>query len=237
MNEAFEENDLAEMSSIDSQLVWLVNSLSECGINYWLDSGSLLGLVREGKLLEHDGDIDVGLLSGQEKRMGEFLSNAKDEGYRCRRNLYKGEVFKFKLESREETAVRIIDINVFKAEDNHLWCPQEKAVKSLERRKLLLVPLIKCVERFLKSRDYEKFPLSLRGMYTWWIPSDLVLPTQKYEDIGISVPSQLAAYLEFRYGNWQIPNKNWSFWNDDGGLNKARPEELVDLPTKRRSKR
>lgn len=29
------------------------------GISFWLDSGTLLGLVRDGKLIEKDNDMDL----------------------------------------------------------------------------------------------------------------------------------------------------------------------------------
>jgi phosphorylcholine metabolism protein LicD len=36
--------------------------LAKTGINYWISSGNLLGIYRDGKLIEHDTDIDVNVL-------------------------------------------------------------------------------------------------------------------------------------------------------------------------------
>ena len=34
------------------------------GINYWMDFGTLLGMTREGKIMEHDDDVDFSVLEG-----------------------------------------------------------------------------------------------------------------------------------------------------------------------------
>jgi len=47
------------------------------------------------------------------------------------------------------------------------------------------------------------------------------------KDLRIFVPKDWENYLEFRYGNWGIPNKDWVFINDDKGLIHKKPSELV----------
>lgn len=45
----------------EQALMDIKQALDRAGIEFFLISGTLLGLVREGKLLEHDQDIDIGL--------------------------------------------------------------------------------------------------------------------------------------------------------------------------------
>ena len=40
-------------------------ALLEHGIQYWLDYGSLLGAMREGKIIAWDTDLDIGILSSE----------------------------------------------------------------------------------------------------------------------------------------------------------------------------
>ena len=39
--------------------------LDKHGVEYWLDCGTLLGAVRDGKFIPWDGDIDLGTLESQ----------------------------------------------------------------------------------------------------------------------------------------------------------------------------
>lgn len=43
-----------------------VLALRETGLPFWADYGTLLGLVREGRVLPHDGDFDFGLWDGND---------------------------------------------------------------------------------------------------------------------------------------------------------------------------
>lgn len=45
-------------------LAHLCSLFDEIGIHYWLDQGTLLGVVRDGKLIESDHDLDVSSWSG-----------------------------------------------------------------------------------------------------------------------------------------------------------------------------
>eukprot|EP00742_Colponemidia_sp_Colp-10_P010290 GILJ01011296.1.p1 GENE.GILJ01011296.1~~GILJ01011296.1.p1 ORF type:complete len:346 (-),score=40.95 GILJ01011296.1:159-1196(-) len=49
------------IASIEYLMVTLQKFLSESGIDYWLDSGSLLGAYRDHKYIAWDGDGDVGV--------------------------------------------------------------------------------------------------------------------------------------------------------------------------------
>ena len=46
---------------MDKQLQEILSSFHQHEINYWLDSGTLLGLMRDGRLLESDRDLDIGI--------------------------------------------------------------------------------------------------------------------------------------------------------------------------------
>ena len=41
----------------------LTSILNELQIVHWLDSGTLLGLVRDDALIPHDGDIDISIIA------------------------------------------------------------------------------------------------------------------------------------------------------------------------------
>lgn len=233
-----------EVLTRNNQFDWIIQQINRHNLQYWLDSGSLLGMVREQNLLVHDNDIDISILEEHETKLLRLVEDMKKAGFRLVKYSYKGFLFKCKLKDSLNRNLRDIDINIFEKWNDVFWCPQDGPMKGLKIRRFKLTPrrvlnkvLVEYSNRMASSKSFSRFPWSLYSLKTWWIPVDLVQPTIEYGEFGVSIPKNYEAYLQYRYGNWRIPNRNWSFWNDDGGLNKARPEELVDLPTKRRSKR
>jgi len=47
---------------LKKELLETIDILEKNSITYWLDFGTLLGAYREGKIIEHDYDIDIGIL-------------------------------------------------------------------------------------------------------------------------------------------------------------------------------
>jgi hypothetical protein len=48
-----------KMNMLDATFIYIAGALKDAGIPYWLEAGSLLGAVREGKRIEYDGDYDI----------------------------------------------------------------------------------------------------------------------------------------------------------------------------------
>jgi len=66
--------------------------MEKCGIQCWLDGGSLLGVIRDGQLISYDVDSDVGVYFDKfnEKR-NEFYKEAKKVGFTTQedRNIFR----------------------------------------------------------------------------------------------------------------------------------------------------
>ena len=96
---------------MDEQLRWIVELLDGAGIAYWADSGTLLGLVREGKLLEHDRDIDIGVWEHDIAKLSGLTQFFRESNCRIRATKYRGRLYKLKLVPRDES-LRKIDIYI-----------------------------------------------------------------------------------------------------------------------------
>lgn len=54
-------------------------------VKYWLDGGSLLGAFRNGKMIDHDLDIDFAVLGEEDlEKAAKLLESIKPEGYTVR---------------------------------------------------------------------------------------------------------------------------------------------------------
>lgn len=74
------ESSLFEFEIEDRNLLSALKVLEELRIPYWLNQGSLLGLVRDGRLIEWDTDIDIAVPLGK-GRLGEIYARLALEGF------------------------------------------------------------------------------------------------------------------------------------------------------------
>ena len=75
------------------------HALRSAGVEYWADGGTLLGLIREKKILEHDDDVDVCIVDADAAKAKEALRTL--EGYRV-----EDVFFGFKLVRADYDAAR-----------------------------------------------------------------------------------------------------------------------------------
>ena len=55
---------MTSKSILDPNFITVINLLNENNIPYWLCQGTLLGIIRDNKLIEWDHDIDIAVWSG-----------------------------------------------------------------------------------------------------------------------------------------------------------------------------
>jgi len=69
---------LTAKSTLDPNFITVINLLNENNIPYWLCQGTLLGIIRDNKLIEWDHDIDIAVWSGvvEKKYITDLLSKA-----------------------------------------------------------------------------------------------------------------------------------------------------------------
>ncbi len=124
------------MGNLDRQLEEVLDLLHGQGIHYWLDSGTLLGLKREGELMEQDKDIDIGIWDRDKERVKALFAGIRESGYTICSFSCRGRDFKYnfnpgtnsvnpgsKNNGRKIGSARKIDINIFRKAGQHAWCP------------------------------------------------------------------------------------------------------------------
>jgi len=155
--------------------------LESCNMRWWLTDGTLLGLYRDGELIEYDEDIDLGCFIEDYKSnlMENFTNNGWVELHRFGNEKIGLEIALSKNNIK-------VDIFFYYKSHNYYWHGTWQEVYS--RGKLIGRNMIKYI--------YSPFTLkkSLFGKFQAMTPH----PTEKY-------------ILEKYGKNWKIPYKSWNW--------------------------
>lgn len=163
--------------------------LEEAGYNYFVDFGTLLGIVREGQLISHDLDIDIGILLEQEKKMENLRELLETNGF------IRTEYFTYLDKIVEESYVKNkvkIDIFYYELEDDQMYC-------------------------YFSFRDdstvYQNdFEHTASKLYFSRVTEIEHLSTETFI---VAIPKNSEKVLEEKYGkNWRVPDKNYSHEDD-----------------------
>ena len=167
--------------------------LEEAGIPYVLEAGTLLGIVREDRLLPWDNDLDITITSHYAKKLLSIRWKFWFKGYRTRLRKYKRDTGPFKRGTPRILKIQTTKFLFFKEvslmdifikeliDDKYFWTASDKK------------PVLKAAPR----EFYEK--------------------TTQYPFRGkqYSVPEDYEGYLAYHYGDWKTPVKEWNFRTDD----------------------
>ena len=194
----------------------LLNIFHEHNVIYWLDSGTLLGLHRDGKLISGDKDIDISVLD--DNRVLPLIQKLKDVNLRIKK--YQGKVEKIKIYSLNE---RVIDISFFVDTDKNFYISTQFSINhSHILLKITLVKKILISYLFkVKSLDYKILALLKVVRLGYWLtPKNLICVDElkKLNKVKYNLPLKVDEYLTYRYGDWSKKISNWSSTKDDKGL-------------------
>jgi phosphorylcholine metabolism protein LicD len=222
--------------------------LDRLGIHFWLDQGTLLGCIRENRLLPWDHDIDFGVWNSDSNYISiseEFLK----AGFNKEDIPAEMSCLHFISDNGKK-----IDITFYEIEDNFVttkWVAPNKSLKTRLIRNISegLNPnvlnsiyskrgkLTEFAFRFMKFM-FRLLPEKLRFRLVAKLePLQLLYPdmeivkfsvpfeifsnfkTIKFLDLDVKIPEYPEKYLAYVYGeDWRIPKKKFDWRNDCGGL-------------------
>lgn len=182
---------------IAHKILFVVTSeLEKANVPYWLEGGTLLGIIRENRLLPWDNDMDISLDRSHRKQLFKVALKLFFKGYRLSIRYFqkdfgpfkKGEFRMIKVRNYERFLKKgevMLDIFVKRKIDNQLFW----AVG-------------------IKSPVLKSSPTKYTDELTW-----VDFNNKKY-----MVPKDFEGYLSYRYGDWKIPVKTWDFKKDDNAI-------------------
>lgn len=166
----------------------------EADIKYSVTAGTLLGIVRENRLLPWDRDLDLRIFYQDSEKIIRSISKIRKAGYKVRIRyqekddspLKKGDVRILKIYSRKKHFLKgdvMMDCFIATKEDNrYVWsCGGDR----------------KYTKKAVPAHFYDN------------------LEKVKFEGKEYFLPVESEKYLEYRYGDWKTPQKKWRFTKDD----------------------
>tara|TARA_B100000029_G_scaffold19646_1_gene19741 strand:+ start:532 stop:1194 length:663 start_codon:yes stop_codon:yes gene_type:complete len=215
---------------MNSQLKSFLNLLNKNKVQYWIDSGTLLGLVRDGDVLINDKDIDIGIHESQIDKISQLESKFIKHKYKYRYEFYNGEICKYKLYPQNKNNFLTIDINVYREKNkDFLWCPLTFFIKPENFIFKHVQKIIKFFwRRVFKTVETNKFPYNkIKKNYTWVIPYKYYKNIIFNQDLFCYMFKEKEEYLNYRYKNWKLKVENWDTFKDDGGVILKAPQKFI----------
>jgi phosphorylcholine metabolism protein LicD len=166
--------------------------LEEHEIIYWLESGTLLGIIRENRLLPWDNDLDLGIREEDVHRITAIFYKFWLRGFKTHVSRHKREDPPFIKKN-----VRII-----------------KIFNSIVGNIML--------DMLVKSRyqDYFYWAVGIKNYTKKKAPAHFYdnLETVKFNGKTYYIPADCEKYLTYRYGDWKTPRMEWDVYKDDRAI-------------------
>ena len=171
-----------------------VDILKEHRIYYWIDSGTLLGILRDGKFIENDTDIDIAIVIEDATNLYQILQN---NGYNIW--YYYDDKYGNKNLIRAEKYNVGIDFEIFFKNGNKYFYDAPRSLPSL-----------------IKTHDNNKKAV-LRFEFNSSYIEHLVKYT--FKDITFNIPADHNQYFSTYYSNWKVKTKKTNYL--DGYFSKS----------------
>ncbi|MBU1082996.1 iron-containing alcohol dehydrogenase [Patescibacteria group bacterium] len=211
--------------------------LDDANITHWLDTGTLLGAVREGKFIGWDNDIDISAMVTDAPKVLALTHKFGELGYRV--DVTDSSIY---LSGKNKPT---IGIGFYSVRNDKIWIlflnkptKFDYILKHVRRvaNKITYQPWHQNLPR-LEQIFYTSCPSFLRiaiRKFGFWLCDvsgernfALVLPkkfvfhlsTINFYDLEFKTPSPPDAYLAWMYGDdWRTPKLDWR-WEDTKSLN------------------
>ena len=170
-------------------------ALDDAGVKYCLDAGTLLGVIRENRLLPWDNDLDLAIARVEFPKLDGPIAALREMGYRVRVLNHTREDPPMLLEE-----VRIVKVSVRRL---HIF------------RGVQLDIFVKT-----KTDDTYTWAEGIRRYARKSVPARFHDELGQVEFAGRSypIPADADGYLTHRYGDWRTPKKDWDHIHDDEAL-------------------
>ncbi len=161
--------------------------LEKSGVSFFFDMGTLLGIIREGRLLKHDMDIDIAVFVESEEEKQVLADKLSAHG--CEEYLrYCADGLGIVEQSFVYYGIKF-DINYYYRSSNTDEC------------------------YLLYSHPDKVYKEGTMSIVKLSCPTIKNTVKHEFQGISVNVPQNAEDYLAARYGeNWRIPDKKYIYW-------------------------
>ena len=175
------------------------NILESLSINYWIEGGTLLGAVRDKKLIPWDHDIDMGIINNSNDIIKKMIKKLKSKFY--------------------------VSIKTFDTIEG-VWNLGKYRIIKVYPKKYFFLKESLCLDIFIyykgnvpniKHEVYKYVVWGKNGFHKKEF-FDNIEQINFYGQL-INVPSNYEEFLTIKYGSdWKTPKKKWNVAIDDGSI-------------------
>jgi len=164
--------------------------------DYWLEGGTLLGVIRENRLLPWDNDMDISMYIKDRMKLVKVAIILWLKGYRISTRFYNRNMGPFK-----KGELRMIKVRNFE--------------KFRKKGEVML-------DIFLKRKVGEEYfwTVGIKSPVLKSSPAHFYdkLTTVNFDRKDYMIPDDYEGYLTYRYGDWKKQVKTWNFKKDDNAI-------------------
>lgn len=169
-------------------LKFIQQVLDEHEISFFFDMGTLLGIIREGKIIAHDLDIDIAIIRKNSEEIEKVRKILSEAGCQIKYS-YECESIGVVEDSFCVNEIKF-DINYYYLgeESDYCYLMYKNPELKYERNEELSVVELHCSK---------------------------ICKIVKTDFMGgqVNIPENAKDYLEERYGkNWRVPDPDWIYW-------------------------
>jgi len=176
----------------------VVDLLENEKIDYHLEGGTLLGLVRDKELLPWDHDVDLSISIVDSERFARKSWRFYLKGYKVSKHKFNKDIGAFKIGQYRIFKIKPIFLS-------------------------LIINIFPYLKKFMVVADI--FVKANDDKFTYWQAMDKIMRVDKkyysgsetieYLGIKFKAPSDYKDYLSEKYGDWKIPVKDWDCGRDE----------------------
>ena len=198
--QSIELNKENELNAINL-LKKVANEIDQSELEYWLEGGTLLGAVRDKKLIPWDHDLDIGIKFSDDRQIQKLISSLKKYFF-----------------------VRALTF----PSDPKIWNLGKYRILKVYTKKTLFKRSALCLDIFLYYKGHVE---DRGEMYKYVVWGNNACHEAKFFDslekidfyeTEFSIPSHSEEFLKVKYGaNWKTPQKDWNVAIDDGSIDRT----------------